>query len=555
MTLDRKTLRHRPFLPAGSRTADLLPLRFQNRGQWHRGRRWKPIAGPVAPTTAVAPATTRNSITMEKRMAQTQTEKSASPTDQSGKEGSGTKSTAANSEPITNAEDDPIAMLSADHRKVEKLFAAFEKATDGQQKSQLAEQICTELSIHTLVEEEIFYPACRGHVEDRMLKEAQVEHDGAKALIIEIMSGSPQDEYFDAKIKVLSDEIKHHVREEEPPGSGICAMAKQAGAVNPDLAKRMAERKQQLTEEAKAGVLGPPQTRSFRVQTHAGMKRTSQEPQMTRSSSSTLDRDERGRFVSDDDDRDYRRRSSSRSRYDDDDDDRRMPARDDEGRFVSSRSRRDDDDDRRSSRSRYADDDRRSMRARDEEGRFTSARSRRDDDDDRRGSRGHGGWVGDPEGHSEASRRGREERGGARYRDDDDDRRYSRSRRDDDDDRRGSRGHGGWFGDPEGHSEAARRGREEGGGARYRDDDDDDRRYARSRMSDDDRRGSRGHGGWFGDPEGHSEASRRGWEERGASRSRYRDDDDDDGRRRSRGHGGWYGDSEGHSEAARRGRR
>src|SRR4029077_17900841 len=100
----------------------------------------------------------------------------------------------------------------------------------------------------------------------------------------------------------------------------------------------------------------------------------------------------------------------------------------------------------------------------------------------RRGSRGHGGWYGDPEGHSEVSRRGWEERGGARarYRDDDDDRRYSRScdeegrftsprsryAYDDDDNRRDSRGHGGWYGDAEGHSGAARSGWEEGRGAR-----------------------------------------------------------------------------------------
>ncbi len=433
-------------------------------------------------------------------MAQSQTEKSASTADQSGKAGSTTKPAAPESEPTTNAENDPIAMLSADHRKVEQLFGAFEKATDGQQKSQLAEQICSELSVHTLIEEEIFYPACHGHMEERVLEEAQVEHDGAKALIIEIMFAAPEDQYFAAKVKVLSEDIKHHVREEEMPGSGIFAKAKEGGVATPELAKRMADRKQQLMEEARAGVLGPPETRSFRVQTHAGMKRTSQEDRMSRSSSSTLDRDERGRFVSDDDDRDYRRRTSSRSRYQDDD--RRMPPRDEEGRFTNSRSHRDDDDDRRSSRSRYADDDRRSMPARDDEGRFTSSRSRRDDDDDRRGGRSYGGWYGDPEGHSEASRRGWEERGGSRY----------------------------------------------------RDDDDDGRSYSRSRMSDDDRRGPRDHGGWYGDPGGHSEASRRGWEERSGSRGRYRDDDDDD-RRGSRGHGGWYGDPEGHSEAARRGRR
>src|SRR5882762_2418540 len=505
---------------------------------------------------------------MERRgMAQTQSEKPPTPARQTGPTSPERDPAESKNEQNPGSDSDPIAMLRADHRRVEQLFGSFEKAGSAEQKSQLAKQICTELIIHALIEEEIFYPACHANMEHRLLDEAQVEHDGAKALIIEIRAGSPDDQYFQAKVKVLSENIKHHVQEEEKPGTGIFAKAKEGGIATPELAKRLAERKQELMEEAKAGALGPPETRSFRVRTNAGMTPASQEHNMARASSSTMERerDERGRFVSDDD-RDYRRRSSGRSRYDDEDDRRSMPRRDEEGRFTRSRSR-------------YS-----------------------DDDDDRRDSRGHGGWYGDPEDHSEASRRGWEERGGshARYRDDDDDRRYSRSRDeegrftssrsryayDDDDDRRGSRGHGGWYGDPEGHSEATRRGWEERGGSRdrYR-DDDDDRRYSTSRSrdeegrftssrsryddDDDDRRGTRGHGGWFGDPEGHSEASRRGWEERGAtrtrsradddddrrsSRSRYRDEDDDD-RRGGRTHGGWYGDPEGHSEAARRGRR
>jgi hemerythrin superfamily protein len=497
-------------------------------------------------------------------MAQTQSEKPPTPAQQTGPTPPERDPAGSKSEQNAGSDSDPIAMLRADHRRVEQLFGSFEKASSAEQKLQLAKQICTELTIHTLIEEEIFYPACHANMEQRLLDEAQVEHDGAKALIIEIGAGSPDDQYFQAKVKVLSEEIKHHVQEEEKPGTGIFAKAKEGGIATPELAKRLTERKQELMEEAKAGALRPPETRSFRVRTNTGVKPTSQEYQMARGSSSTTERerDERGRFVSDDDDRDYRRRSSGRSRYDDDDERRFMPARDEEGRFTRSRSR-------------YS-----------------------DDDDDRRG---HGGWYGDPEGHSEASRRGWEERGGARarYRDDDDDRRYSRSRDeegrftssrsryayDDDDNRRDSRAHGGWYGDAEGHSEASRRGWEERSGsrARYR-DDDDDRRYSRSRSrdeegrftssrsrysdDDDDRRGSRGHGGWYGDPEGHSEASRRGWEERGStrtrsradddddrrsSRSRYRDDDDDG--RGGRRHGGWYGDPEGHSEAARRGRR
>jgi hypothetical protein len=510
-------------------------------------------------------------------MAQTQSETTQHAAGQTGK--GATNRTDPKSDPVDpkNPQNgpspasgsDPTEMLKSDHRHVEQLFSSYEKATDNEQKSQLAEQICTELMVHTLLEEEIFYPACRGHMEQQLLEEAQVEHDGAKTLIIEIKTGSPTDQYFGAKVKVLSEEIKHHVREEEKP-DGVLAKAKQAGVATPDLAKRMAALKHELMGQAKAGALGPPETRSFHVRTFAGMHQQTQEHKMARGSSMTMERerDERGRFVSDDeDDRDYRRRSSSRSQYDDDDDDRRssrsrsMPARDDEGRFTSSRSRYDDDDDdRRSSRSR-------SMSARDEEGRFTGSRSRYDDDDDdRRSSRSRSTPARDDEGRFTSSR--------SRYDDDDDDRRPSRSRSrydEDDDDRRGRGGQRGWFGDREGHSEASRRGWDERGGSRsrYRDDDhrrstparDDEGRFMSSRSryddndDDDDRRGGRGHGGWYGDPEGHSEASRRGWEEREGSGSRSRYDDDNDDRRGSRGHGGWYGDPEGHSQAARRGRR
>src|SRR6266481_4998139 len=365
-------------------------------------------------------------------MAQTQSEKPPTPAQQAGPTSPERDPAESKNEQNAGSDSDPIAMLRADHRRVEQLFGSFEKASSAEQKSQLAKQICTELTIHTLIEEEIFYPACHANMEQRLLDEAQVEHDGAKALIIEIRAGSPDDQYFQAKVEVLSEDIKHHVQEEEKPGTGIFVKAKEGGLATPELAKRLAERKQELMEEAKAGALGPPETRSFRVRTNAGMTPASQEHNMARASSSTMERerDERGRFVSDDDDRDYRRRSSGRSRYDDEDDRRSVPRRDEEGHFTRARSR-------------YSDDD----------------------DDDRRGSRGTGGWYGDPEGHSEASRRGGEERGGsrARYRDDDDDDRRSSSSRSrdeegrftssrsrysgDDNDRRGSREHGGWYGD------------------------------------------------------------------------------------------------------------
>jgi hypothetical protein len=268
--------------------------------------------------------------------------------------------------------------------------------------------------------------------------------------------------------------------------------------------------------------------------------------------------------------------------YQDSRDDRRGwgrsgPQRDERGRFT-------DDDDRRYGR---------------DESYGSRGRSGRDDDERRSSSRGDDdrgqGWYGDSEGHSEAARRGWESRGresASRY----DSERSSRSGRYDDDRRSSSgsddRGRG-WYGDSEGHSEAAQRGWENRGresSSRYDDERRTSSRHDGDRMSsrDEDYRGNgrsgrngdddRGHGGWFGDSEGHSEASRRGWENRGReSSSRYDDErrtssrqdderrtssrqDDDRGNGRSgrgrendRDHGGWFGDSEGHAEAARRG--
>src|ERR1700731_469438 len=236
-------------------------------------------------------------------MAQTQSEKPPTPARQTGPTSPERDPAESKNEQNAGSDSDPIAMLRADHRRVEQLFGSFEKAGSAEQKSQLAKQICTELTIHTLIEEEIFYPACHANMEQRLLDEAQVEHDGAKALIIEIRAGSPDDQYFQAKVKVLSEDIKHHVQEEEKPGTGIFAKAKEGGIATPELAKRLAERKQERMEEAKAGALGPPETRSFRVRTNAGMKPASQEHNMARASSSTMERerDERGRFASDDD--------------------------------------------------------------------------------------------------------------------------------------------------------------------------------------------------------------------------------------------------------------
>ena len=161
------------------------------------------------------------------------------------------------------AKPDAIALLKADHRKVETLFEKFEKAKDAAAKTALAQQICTELSVHTAIEEEIFYPACTGKIEEDLVKEAYVEHDGAKVMIAEILASSPADDFYDAKVKVLSEEIKHHVKEEEGRVEGMFAKARAAGLDMEALGDQMAARKQELLAEFKAKGLPAPETRSF----------------------------------------------------------------------------------------------------------------------------------------------------------------------------------------------------------------------------------------------------------------------------------------------------
>ncbi|TFW30153.1 hemerythrin domain-containing protein [Duganella callida] len=113
---------------------------------------------------------------------------------------------------------DAISMLEADHKKVKTLFENFEVLSDRSKvsKKKLADQICLELSIHAEIEEQIFYPAVRGPVKDEdLMDEAVVEHASAKELIAQISEMDPGDDLYDAKIKVLSEQIEHHVEEEE----------------------------------------------------------------------------------------------------------------------------------------------------------------------------------------------------------------------------------------------------------------------------------------------------------------------------------------------------
>lgn len=359
----------------------------------------------------------------------------------------------------TGQGEDAVALLTADHRKVESLFEQYQEAGDEEHKAQLAQQICTELNVHTAIEEEIFYPACREKgVEHSALDEAQVEHDGAKVLIRDLQRGRPGDEYYDAKVKVLADEIKHHVAEEERSGDGIFAKANAAGVEMTQLGQRLKTRKQELTAEAERGGMPPLPLRAL------GMGRNRNHTQESDMERYGPDRDEQGRFLPSDERGGGWGGYSSRD-YDEDEGN---------GRGYS----------RGGGRGWYGD---------------PQGHSRASDEgwESRRGG-----------GYSRGARDYEDERGG-----------YSRGARDYEDQRGGygSRGggggrgtHGGWFGDSAGHSRSSEEGWEHrrGGGGYARGRDEDERYGSRGGG------GRGGHGGWFGDPEGHSRASEEGWEHR-----------------------------------------
>lgn len=160
---------------------------------------------------------------------------------------------------MASKQPDAIAVLKADHRTVEDLFEKFENTRSASKQKTLATQICTELVIHTMIEEEIFYPALRGKIEDDTLDEAYVEHDGAKLLIAQIVGGEPGEDFYEAKVKVLSEDIIHHVHEEEMRGEGMFAQARATDVDMDALGDRMRLRKEELKARFKAEGL-PTQT-------------------------------------------------------------------------------------------------------------------------------------------------------------------------------------------------------------------------------------------------------------------------------------------------------
>ena len=446
---------------------------------------------------------------------------------------------------------DASTLLKEDHRTVERLFKDFEDSKDSKRKKELAKEICKELIVHAKLEEEIFYPACREKgVEDADLDEAQVEHDTVKFLIADILSREPDSPFYDAKLTVLSELVKHHVTEEERADSGIFAKARTAGVDMAALGTRLWQSKRRLMAEAQE--IEPPAMRSLRAQPGA-YSRNQEENDMERWN----ERGERGGYMgSDDDDRGFSRGRYSSAEGDDDNG----------GRYTrrGGYSSRDMENDRGwrggQGQGGYRSDYRQSGDTRSSRGSGYTGQGGYEDDSrfggaggggsggyDRARSGGYGGQGGYS--GSRSGYRGSGEFGSGGYGGGSDD--FGRS---------GSRsgggsggyatGYGGGYGSGYGggmggtedeFSRGSRpdygRGGPRGGFERERDE------YGRFSREDDEGRGGRGDDRGFG----------RERDEQGRFVS-----DDDNGRRGGRGgggrsQGGWFGDSRGHAEAARRG--
>jgi hemerythrin superfamily protein len=143
---------------------------------------------------------------------------------------------------------DAIALLKADHEEVSRLFAEYEKARSAASKKALVAEICTALSVHAQIEEEIFYPAVKAALKDKMLvPEATVEHASLKDLIAQLEGVEPDGEMYDARVRVLSEYVKHHVKEEQ---SEMFAKVKASSLDTVELGARLAARKEDLMAQA-----------------------------------------------------------------------------------------------------------------------------------------------------------------------------------------------------------------------------------------------------------------------------------------------------------------
>lgn len=183
------------------------------------------------------PTTAKKTSTKSRTSAKSASAKSAS------------KSSAAGGR--ASASLDAVQLLTADHKEVKQLFKQYEKLVEAdagdEEKQMLAEQICTMLTVHAMIEEEIFYPAARESIEEQdLLDEAEVEHASAKDLIAQIQSMEPSEELYDAKVTVLGEYIDHHVKEEE---SEMFAKVKKSDLDLDAIGEEMSTRKEELMAE------------------------------------------------------------------------------------------------------------------------------------------------------------------------------------------------------------------------------------------------------------------------------------------------------------------
>jgi hemerythrin-like domain-containing protein len=149
----------------------------------------------------------------------------------------------------SSSAEDAAKLLTEDHRKVQKMFQEFKKLGDDdtEEKEELVRTACTELTIHAMIEEEIFYPALRGEIKDSsLLDEANVEHTVAKQLIGELQEMTPDEELYDAKFTVLGEYVNHHIAEEEKE---LFPQAKRAKVDMQAIGQQLDKRKQELLEK------------------------------------------------------------------------------------------------------------------------------------------------------------------------------------------------------------------------------------------------------------------------------------------------------------------
>ena len=160
------------------------------------------------------------------------------------------KSASKKSARSSSAGMDAITLLRTDHKNVQDMFDQFEKTRSGDRKKALAEKICNELTVHAQIEEEIFYPAAREAIREKdLIAEATVEHQSAKDLIAQIEAGGA-DEMWEAKVKVLGEYIKHHVKEEQ---NELFPQVKKSRLDTKALGEQLQARKMELMGEAGSG--------------------------------------------------------------------------------------------------------------------------------------------------------------------------------------------------------------------------------------------------------------------------------------------------------------